>query len=78
MKRIKRMSKWLLAIGIIVIVACQPKVEEALYPTDLEGQRKLLAEKKMALKEIEGKSKRSPPWLLRNEISKDLSKSREV
>ena len=55
MKRIKRMSKWLLAIGIIVIVACQPKVEEALYPTDLEGQRKLLAEKKMALKEIEGK-----------------------
>lgn len=54
MERINRMSKWLLAIGIMVIVACQPKVEEAVYPMDLEGQRILLAEKKMALKEIEG------------------------
>ena len=54
MESMNRISKWLLAVAIIVIVACQAKVEEAVYPTDIEGQRKLLAEKKMALKEIEG------------------------
>lgn len=54
MKSINRISNWLIAISIITIVACQQKVEEVIYPTDLEGQRMLLAEKKIALKEIEG------------------------
>jgi len=54
MESINRISKGLLAIIIIIIIGCQPKVEESVYPTDLEGQRRLLAEKKKALKEIEG------------------------
>jgi len=53
MKGINKIAKWIFLTGIVTLTACQPKVEEFVYPEDLEGQRNLLAEKKTELKDIE-------------------------
>lgn len=53
MNRLNNLGFWILMISCLTIAACQPKVEEDIYPTDLEGQRMMLAEKKTALKDLE-------------------------
>ncbi len=53
MVRLNKIWQWISVIGIMVIMmGCQPKTEST-YPSDLEGQRKLLSEKKTERKRIE-------------------------